>query len=132
MLINAGEYFDTIEHIKQEIRAAQYQATLQVNRELILLYHSIGTVINEHKTWGNKFVDNLARDIKLSFPNATGFSVRNLKYMAKFAQAYPDREFVQTVSAQIPWSHNTAILEKVKEPEQRIWYIQKAAGPITS
>lgn len=127
MLINSGEYFETVEQIKQEIRAAQYKAALQVNRELILLYHSIGTVINEHKTWGNKFVDNLAKDIKLSFPNATGFSVRNLKYMAKFALAYPDREFVQTVSAQIPWSHNIAILEKVKEPEQRIWYIQKAA-----
>ncbi|MGN0167920.1 MAG: YhcG family protein [Acetatifactor sp.] len=125
MLINSGEYFETIEQIKQEIRAAQYKAALQVNRELILLYHSIGTVINEHKTWGNKFVDSLAKDIKLSFPNATGFSARNLKYMAKYAQAYPDREFVQTVSAQIPWSHNIAILEKVKEPKQRIWYIQK-------
>ena len=63
--------------------------------------------------------------LKLSFPNATGFSVRNLKYMAKFARAYPDLEFVQMVSAQIPWSHNIAILEKVKEPKQRAWYIQK-------
>lgn len=125
MLINSGEYFETIEQIKQEIRAAQYKAALQVNRELILLYHSIGTVINEHKTWGNKFVDSLAKDIKLSFPNATGFSVRNLKYMAKFARAYPDLEFVQMVSAQIPWSHNIAILEKVKEPKQRAGYIQK-------
>ena len=125
MLINSGEYFETIEQIKQEIRAAQYKAALQVNRELILLYYSIGTVINEHKTWGNKFVDSLAKDIKLSFPNATGFSVRNLKYMAKFARAYPDLEFVQMVSAQIPWSHNIAILEKVKEPKQRAWYIQK-------
>jgi len=45
--------------------------------------------------------------------------------MAKFAETYPDRKFVQTVSAQIPWSHNIAILEKVKDPEQRVWYIQK-------
>ena len=45
--------------------------------------------------------------------------------MAKFARAYPDLEFVQMVSAQIPWSHNIAILEKVKEPKQRAWYIQK-------
>ena len=45
--------------------------------------------------------------------------------MAKFAQTYPDRGFVQTVSAQIPWSHNIAILDKVKDPEERIWYIQK-------
>ena len=41
--------------------------------------------------------------------------------------AYPDRQFVQTVSAQIPWSHNTAILDKVKDSNQRVWYIQKTA-----
>ena len=51
----------------------------------------------------------------------------SLKYMAKFAAEYPNLEFVQTVSAQIPWSHNIVILEKVKEPEQREWYIQKTA-----
>ena len=47
--------------------------------------------------------------------------------MAKFAATYEDDEFVQTVSAQIPWSHNTAILDKVKTPEQREWYIRKTA-----
>ncbi len=50
---------------------------------------------------GNKFIENLAADIKLSFPEVKGYSVRNLKYMEKFAAAYEDEEFVQTVSAQI-------------------------------
>ena len=45
--------------------------------------------------------------------------------MAKFAETYPDEAFVQTVSAQIPWSHNTVILDKVKDADQRVWYIQK-------
>ena len=45
--------------------------------------------------------------------------------MAKFAAEYPDEEFVQTVSAQIPWSHNVAIVEKVKKVDQREWYIKK-------
>ena len=76
---------------------------------------------------GNKFIDNLATDIHMAFPESKGYSVRNLKYMAKFAEEYPDRKFVQTVSAQIPWSHNIAILEKVKDAEQRVWYIWKAA-----
>lgn len=106
MLINTKEYLETIEQVKSEIRASQYQAAVNVNREMILLYHSIGEVINAHKVWGSKFVDNLARDIKAAFPNTKGYSVRNLKYMAKFAATYPDRQFVQTVSAQIPWSHN--------------------------
>lgn len=47
--------------------------------------------------------------------------MQNLKYMAKLAMAYPHREFVQTVSAQIPLSHNVAILDKVKDLEERIW-----------
>ena len=77
--------------------------------------------------WGNKFIENLAKDIKLAFPDTKGYSVRNLKYMAKFALTYPDRQFVQTVSAQIPWSHNVAILDKVKDPDQQVWYIKKTA-----
>ncbi|HCG87060.1 MAG TPA: hypothetical protein DEW33_11360 [Lachnospiraceae bacterium] len=45
--------------------------------------------------------------------------------MVKLAETYPDREFVQTVSAQIPWFHNIAILEKIKDSERRICYIEK-------
>ena len=125
MLTNDSQYLSVIENIKKEILSAQYKAAVSVNRELILLYHNIGTIINENKAWGNKFIENLARDIKLAFPNAKGYSVRNLKYMAKFAEEYPDKIFVQTVSAQIPWSHNTAIMDKVKEHDKRVWYINK-------
>ena len=79
-------------------------------------------MINERKTLGSKFIENLAADIRISFPNVKGYSVRNLKYMAKFAETYPDETFVQQAVAQIPWSHNTVILDKVK---MRVWYIQK-------
>ena len=119
MLMNHNEYLNLVQMVKQEIKQAQYKAALSVNKELIMLYYGIGRLINEHKSWGNKFIENLAADIKLTFPEAKGYSVRNLKYMAKFAATYEDEEFVQTVSAQIPWSHNTAILDKVKTPEQR-------------
>ena len=126
MLMNSSDYLATVDLVMQEIKSAQYHAAVHVNTTLILLYHSIGRIINEHKTWGNKFIENLAADIRREFPGSKGYSVRNLKYMAKFAQTYPDLEFVQTVSAQIPWSHNVAILDKVKNQEERIWYIQKA------
>ena len=102
MLMNSNEYLNIVESIKQEIRTAQYRAAVQVNCELLRVYHAIGTVINAHKVWGSKFVENLAADIKISFPDATGYSVRNLKYMAKFAATYPGNEFVQQLVAQIP------------------------------
>lgn len=47
MLVNSSEYLNIVESIKRDIRTAQYRAALSVNRELLLLYHSIGTVINE-------------------------------------------------------------------------------------
>lgn len=127
MLINSEEYLSTIESIKQNIRTAQYRATISVNKELLLLYHSIGLVINEHKAWGNKFVENLAADIKLAFPDVTGYSVRNLKYMAKFALRFPDREFVQAVLAQITWYHHITLMDKVKSADEHIWYAEQAA-----
>ena len=52
MLMNSNEYLATIEQVKQEIKAAQYKAAVHVNTELIMLYHSIGCVINAHKIYG--------------------------------------------------------------------------------
>lgn len=125
MLMNDSQYLSIVESIKNEIKYSQFKAAVSVNRELIMLYYNIGVTINENKNWGNKFVDNLAKDIKLEFPNSTGYSVRNLKYMAKFALEYSDREFVQQVVAQIPWGHNVILLDKVREHDKRRWYIEK-------
>lgn len=123
MLMNANEYLETVEQVKQEIRTAQYRAAVQVNCELLRLYHAIGTVINAHKVWGSKFVENLAADIKLSFPEMKGYSVRNLKYMAKFAEAYSADEFVQQPVAQIPdLNKSQRILPYTSNYEQSIPY----------
>ena len=125
MLMNNNEYLQIIETIKGQIKGAQYQAALNVNRELIMLYYHIGKVINEHKTWGSKFIENLATDIRISFPNVKGYSVRNLKYMAKFAETYPDEAFVQQAVAQIPWGHTVVLLDKFSDDTVRNWYIEK-------
>ena len=63
----------------------------------------------------------------IAFPESKGYSVRNLKYMAKFAETYPDREFVQQVVAQIPWGHNIVLLDKVADMDKRKWDIKKSA-----
>lgn len=128
MLMNSNEYLEIVESIRDEIKVAQYKAAVSVNRELIMLYYNIGRVINEHKSWGNKFIDNLAADIKLSFPSATGYSVRNLKYMAKFAELYPDEEIVQATLAQITWYHNIALMDKVKDTKVALWYAEQTAN----
>ena len=125
MLINENDYFQTIQVIKEKIHSSQYIAIKYVNKELILLYWNIGNVILKNSEWGNKFIDTLAKDIKCEFPELKGFSVRNLKYMRKFAELYADVEFLQTVSAQITWSHNIEIMNKVKSRDERKWYAEK-------
>lgn len=54
MLLNSNEYLSTIEQIKKEIKLAQYKAAVHVNTELIMLYHSIGCIVNDHKECGKQ------------------------------------------------------------------------------
>ncbi|MCL2254144.1 MAG: PDDEXK nuclease domain-containing protein [Lachnospiraceae bacterium] len=121
--MNNDDYFGILDEIKKQIRKAQYQAVISANYEMIMLYWNIGNHINKHKSWGSKFIENLARDIKLAFPDITGFSIRNMKYMAKFSSTYPEAEFVQRALHKLPWRHNIVIMEKVKDSTERKWYI---------
>lgn len=121
-------YGDFLKSLKQRIRETQLKAAIAANRELILLYWDIGFQIlgrQDAEGWGAKIVDRLAADLKHEFPDMKGFSSRNLKYMRTFAKHYPDRKFVQEVLAQITWYHNIAIFEKIKESNEREWYIYK-------
>ena len=94
----------------------------------MLLYLSIGRdILTKQKQhgWGAKIIDRLAADLRNAFPEMTGFSPRNLKYMRAFAEAWPDRQIVQQLAAQIPWFHNCVILDRVKSPAEREWYIRQ-------
>ncbi|MDK2014624.1 MULTISPECIES: PDDEXK nuclease domain-containing protein [unclassified Deinococcus] len=123
------DYAALLGDLKGRIRSAQTRAALAVNRELVLLYWHIGQSIlarQAQEGWGAKVVDQLARDLKAEFPDLKGFSPRNLKYMRAFAAAWPDPEFVQQLAAQLPWFHNVALLDKLKDPAQREWYARAA------
>ncbi len=117
-------YVTIVEDIKEQIRSAQHKAILNANKEMLILYWNIGKVINENSEWGNKFLKNLSTEISNEFPSAKGFSVSNLKNMARFYREYSDVEIGQMPSVQIPWSHNLEIL-RVESKEQRLWYINK-------
>jgi predicted nuclease of restriction endonuclease-like (RecB) superfamily len=114
--------------IKQRIRTAQVKAALAVNQELILLYWHIGQDIlarQQEQGWGAKVIDQLSMDLRQAFPEMKGFSRTNLLYMRAFASAYPEEEFVHQLGGQIPWKHNCVLLDKVKDPMHRRWYIEK-------
>ena len=121
-------YIELLEKLKNEIAQARIRAHLAVNSQLIILYWNIGSLILErqHKEgWGTKVIENISKDLRAEFPEMKGLSSRNLVYMQTFAKAYPDFTFTQEVLAQITWYHNITLLDKVKDYEQRVWYIQK-------
>jgi len=125
--VSAKEYAKLLENIKSDILQTQLKAALSVTKELTLLYWRIGKIISEKmgvEGWGTKVVERLAQDLRKSFPGIAGFSIRNLKYMRKFADCYKEVNCATAV-AQIPWGHNIAILEKLQSNAQRLWYIQQ-------
>jgi predicted nuclease of restriction endonuclease-like (RecB) superfamily len=122
-------YYDWLAELKVKVHNAQQRATLSVNHEMLLLYWQIGSEIltrQDKQGWGSKVVQRLAHDLRTTFPEMKGFSVRNLKYMRAFAEAWPNIEFVQGVLAQLPWYHQLALLDKLDSIETRTWYAKKA------
>ena len=76
--------------------------------------------------WGSKVIDRLGRDLREAFPEMKGFSRANLLYMRAFAEAWTDFEIVQQAVRQLPWGHNVLLLNRIKEQEARLFYVQKA------
>jgi predicted nuclease of restriction endonuclease-like (RecB) superfamily len=122
-------YPELLQDLKTRIRAAQVRAALAVNRELVLLYWSIGRDIlarQGSEGWGAKVIERLAHDLQIEFPGVEGFSPRSLKYMRALAEAWPDEAIVQQLIAQLPWGHNVRVLDRVKDRPTREWYLRAA------
>ncbi|KXF56484.1 hypothetical protein AXA44_34660, partial [Rhodococcus sp. SC4] len=123
------DYAATLESIKRLVHEARYIAQRRVNTELLRLYWQIGaTIIERQKTapWGSKVLSRLSADLRTEFPGAKGFSPANLKYMRRFAEAWPDQEAIgQRPVGQLPWGHVIELLEKLDDAELRDWYSAK-------
>ena len=118
------DFKEIINSIKQEIQKTQYKVAIESNISLISMYFRLGKILNDNYEYGNKFIDEVSKDLKIEFPNSTGFSVRNLKYMKKFYLEYKDNEEVQQLVAQVPWGHNIVLMEKIKDKEIRKIYVE--------
>jgi predicted nuclease of restriction endonuclease-like (RecB) superfamily len=127
MLTNNVGFSDFVIEIKQKILLVQYEALKAVNKELITLYWEIGKSIVEKQEslgWGKSVVKNLADELQKEFVGMKGFSERNLWNMKNFYMEYKEKAKLQTLSAEIGWSHNVVIFQKCKDDLEREFYIQ--------
>ena len=123
------DYPAWLAELKQRIQQERLRVVLASNTTMVLLYWDIGQRILQKQNaqgWGAKIIDRLSTDLREAFPEMKGFSPRNLKYMRAFAVAWPERQIVQQVVAQLTWSHSVILLDKLETSEQRLWYAKKA------
>lgn len=131
MSVQPTSYIAVLADLKTRIAQERLRVVMSANSALVLLYWDIGQIIlQRQKTegWGSKVVDRLSADLRTAFPDMKGLSPRNLKYMRAFAEAWPVRAIVQDPLAQIPWYHHLALLDKLDQPEQRLWYARRSAA----
>lgn len=113
--------------IRTLIEATRQQAARVVNSAMVLTYWSIGERIqrevlgDERGEYGKQVVERLAN--RLAAEYGSGFSRRNLFNMVRVAKAFPDREIVQAMSAQLGWSH-LVMLTTLEDPLRREFYAQ--------
>ena len=122
-----GVYLEFLHEIKSRINDAQTRALKAVNRELVLLYWEMGKRVVEkqrQEQWGDGVIESLARDLQSDFPGIKGFSARNIWQMRDLYLSYADNEKLQTLSAELGWSHNVAILGKCKDNLEREFYMR--------
>ena len=117
------DYLEDLNKIKETIKTNQNKAMVVVNSAMIMTNYEIGTIINQRKIWGNKYIENLANDLG-EYGNS--YSFRNLKYMSQFSKEFSESEIRQQPVAQIPWGTLiTVILPKSKSHEEMLWYINQ-------
>lgn len=111
------------------IRSAKQRAAAAINNEITLLYWQVGNRIRQEvlgggrADYGKQVIATLATELTAQY--GKGWSKRNLAQMVKFAEVFTDAHIVQTLSAQLSWSH-FVILCAIDYPLKRDFYTSMA------
>jgi DUF1016 N-terminal domain len=112
-MMTNNHHDNQFEYILSLIHEAKHRVYQNVNATQIILYWQIVEYVYERLSkaeWGTNTIQKLADFLQQKDPQLTNFSKRGLYRMQQFFQAYPDKQFVSTVSTQISWSHHLEIL----------------------
>lgn len=118
-----NEYLNDLAKIKERITENRNKAMVVVNSAMIITYYQIGTIINQRKMWGNKYIERLSKDLK---EYGNGYSYPQLKKMSHFATVFTKNEIGSQPVTQIPWGTLYGIIAKSSSKEEMMWYIRQA------
>lgn len=123
---NREDYIKLFNEVKKQIISAKIRASKVVNNELVNLYWNLGKKITEKQEtfgWGKSVVEMLSKDLESEFQNVRGYSARNLWDMRRFYVEYKDDTILRQLVAEIPWGHNLLIMNKIKNRDERKYYL---------
>ncbi|HCM1608316.1 TPA: DUF1016 family protein [Vibrio parahaemolyticus] len=118
-----------VEDISLLVASAKQRAAAAINNEITLLYWQVGNRVRqevlggERADYGKQVIATLATELTAQY--GKGWSKRNLAQMVKFAEVFTDAHIVQTLSAQLSWSH-FVILCAIDDPLKRDFYTSMA------
>jgi hypothetical protein len=116
-----------IADLRRIIETGRGRAAQAVNSELVWLYWHVGNrlrqdVVGEGRgTYGEQVVAAVAKTLSAEY--GRGFGKRNLHYMLRFAEVFPDPEIVQALRAQLSWTHLREIIA-LDDPLKRQFYVE--------
>lgn len=90
-MIASTEYVEWLSTLKQRYRQSQIKAVVRINQSMLEFYWSLGrdiVAMQAESRWGSGFFAQLSQDLKETFPNETGFSVANIRYMKRWYSFY--------------------------------------------
>ena len=89
------EYVEWLADVKARFRQNQIKASIRVNTAMLEFYWSIGrdlVALRAEERWGAGVVKQFALDMQQAFPDITGFSLTNVKYMKRWYLFYNERD----------------------------------------
>lgn len=121
-ILDKNLYLNDLAKIKETIKKNQSNVIYIVNSAMIITYYQIGTIINQRKEWGNKYIRKLSIDLA---EYGKGYSYDQLKRMSRFANWFTITEIRAQPVPQIPWSSIIEIMNKSSSKEEMLWYINQ-------
>lgn len=123
-----GAYRNFLHAFKAQVAQSRIAAARLVSRTLVGLYWELGRLIVERQSdlgWGKAVVERLAADLRAEYPEMTGFSPQNLWLIRQFFLEYQDLPNLQPAVGEIPWAHNVLIMQRIKDPSARAYYLDE-------